>query len=95
MIGLVIVLLAAAQRLAVPALDDAGQLVGQLGDEMLPVPGDLGLGENLLLHLARNMGPGRHHARTQAAHQTFVFRWILENFFFHDRHANGSLLQWG
>jgi hypothetical protein len=37
------------------------------------------------------MRPSRHHAGAQAAHQTFVFRRIFENLFFHDRHADSSL----
>src|SRR5262249_22811494 len=70
-----------------PAADDAVQLGGQLGDEMLPVPGGLGFGENLLLHLARQMRPGGDDRRSQPAHQAFLFRRIAELFVFHERHA--------
>jgi hypothetical protein len=35
------------------------------------------------------MRPGRHHARTQTAHQALVFRRIFENLVFAERHVLG------
>src|SRR5882757_1913651 len=54
-------------------LDDGFQLGRELGDEMLPVPGDLRLFQDFLPRLGRQMRPGGNHARTQPAHQAFVF----------------------
>src|SRR5690349_11118 len=73
--------------LCVPPPNDGVQLAGQLGDEMLPVPGDLGFGENLLLHLARQMRPGADHRRSQPAHQAFFLGGIAKLFVFHERHV--------
>src|ERR1700761_1701378 len=81
------------QMLAVPAPDDTVQLGRQLGDKMLPVPGELGLVENLFLHVARQMWPRRDHRRPQPAHQTFVFGRISVLFVFHERHTRAFCLR--
>ena len=70
-----------------PALDDGRHLVGQFGHGVFAVPGDLGLGEDRLLHFARQIGPGRDHATAQPAHQAFILGRIFELLFFRERHA--------
>src|SRR5690242_2748409 len=75
------------RRLAMPAADDGVQFVGQLGDEMLPVPGELGLGKELLLNIARQVRPDGDHRRTQPAHQALFLGRIAKLLVFHKWHA--------
>ena len=71
---------------------DRLQLLRQLGDKMLAIPGALGFMENALPRLIRQMLPSRDHAGAQPAHQTFILGRIFELLFFHERHAHALLL---
>src|SRR6185312_14829903 len=72
---------------AVTTTDYGFQLGGQLGDEMLPVPGGLGFSKDKRPGLLRQMRPGRDHGRPQPAHQALVLGGIAKLLVFHERHA--------
>src|SRR5207253_428882 len=69
--------------LALVPPDDGFQLGGELGDEMLPVPGQLGLGQDALARFLRQMRPGRDYARSQPANEAFILGRIFELLVFH------------